>query len=527
MRSLIFLYLILCSYSSIGQEWIRVYGQEHYTAYPFEIAETYDLGYIVCSNIQHTSNSYEQINLLKTDINGYKIFEKTIGDAASYHTHNGGFTITPDGGVIISGQLTSVDDSGDPFILKLDACYNIQWCNIYNTPDLYDWAGAIQYMPWDNSYEFVVFNHYYDLADKRLSLFKIDSEGKLIWNNMYATSTDYWNESAVNTIINESDSTLMIYGFVQVYDSIGIPRYQPYWTKINNNGEMEWELFSIPDTSFTAGLAATKPFIMGRGSLLCPVHSFYEHRIRLANISPEGNYLDDTLLYQADTVDDIELTTSERMLDKLIFALHLMSNNQGFYTLQITDTLNNFIRDLKTPGGNIFDIQPTSNNKILISAIHDYYDQDFMLIKYNDSLQYDSVYSNPVNYDTLCPGEITSGTIELACNIITDLKEQAINQVARIKVAPNPADSYTVLYFPDVISVKNNGSSNTESFRSDYVKDLKMTIFDSSSKLMFEDKWPDNTKELVLNTSGWKSGMYFIRVLKNNDLILTGKLIVD
>jgi len=448
MKRLIILYLIFTSYSSIAQEWIRVYGQEHYTAAPFEIAEAYDYGYIVCSNIQHTSNSYEQINLLKTDINGYKLFDKTLGDAALYHTHNGGFCITPDGGLIISGQITSVDNSGDPFILKLDACYNIQWCNIYNTPNLYDWAGAIQYMPWDNTYEFIVFNHYYDLIDKRLSLFKIDSQGNLIWSNMYATSPDYWNESAINTVMNESDSTLMIYGFVQYYDSSGIARYQPYWTKIDNYGDMKWELYSIPDTTFITGLAATKPFIMGDGSLLCPVHSIYEHRIRLAQVSSNGNYLNDTFLYQADSVDDIELTTSERMFDKLIFALHAMSNNQGFYTVQITDTLNNFMRDINFPGGNIYDIQPTVNNKILISAIHDFIELDFMLVKYNDSLQYDSIYSKPYIYDSLCSTTISSGIIELSCNIVTKLNHTSANNIIpKIELVPNPATLYTVVYF--------------------------------------------------------------------------------
>lgn len=517
--------LIVFSLPSIGQEWMRVYGQEHYTAYPYEIAETYDLGYIVCSNIQHTSNSYEQINLLKTDINGYKIFEKTIGDADLFHTHNGGFCITPDGGVIISGQITSLDNSGDPFILKLDACYNIQWCNIYNTPDLYDWAGTIKYIPWDNSYEFVVFNHYYDLGDKRLSLFKIDSQGNLIWSNMFATNPGYWNETVVNTLVSEQDSTFIIYGYVQAYDSSGIPRYQPYWNKIDNDGELEWELISIPETTFIGGLAAPKPFIMGNGSLLCPIQSFYDHCIRVANISSDGNYIDNTVLYQADSIDDIQLLTSEKMFDKLVFGLQAISDGQGFYTLQITDTLNNFIRDIRIPGGTIFDIQPTFNDKILVSAMHDHNELDFMVLKYNDNLLYDSVYSSPYIYDSLCPGVITSGIIELSCDIITELKSQSTYGVPKLKLAPNPATDYTVIYLPELISVQSN--DNHQSYRSDYVRELEMSVFDSHAELIYTMDWPENTKEHVLNTSAWKSGMYFIRILRDNDLILSGKLIVN
>jgi hypothetical protein len=193
----------------------------------------------------------------------------------------------------------------------------------------------------------------------------------------------------------------------------------------------------------------------------------------------------------------------------------------------MTDTMNNITRELKLPEGSyVFDIVPTFDHKIFISSRHDAEEHDFMLLKYNDSLQYDSVYSSPYTYDSLCPGGITSGTIELSCNIITDLKNQSINGVPKLKLSPNPASGYTVIYLPELVSVKSKSNRIAQSFKSDYVKDLEMSVFDSDAKAIHTMDWPDNTKETVLNISGWKSGMYFIRILKNNDLILTGKLIV-
>lgn len=529
MRRLIFLYLIFSSYSTIGQEWIRVYGQEHYVSSPYNIGETYDKGYLVCSNFYHTNSSSEQISILKTDINGYEIFEKKIGNQTLNSVHSGGFCFAPDGGILISGQIFSEDSNGDPFILKLDPCYNLQWCNIYHTPSLYDWAGGICYLPWDSTYVFEVFNHYYDMAHKRISLFKIDLTGNLIWNNLYCTNPDYWNETLVDNTISTTDSAILIYGFVMIYNTQGLTRYQPYWSKISNNGEMLWERISIPDTTFISGVAQRQPFFTTSGNILCPTQAYSGDGNRLSEFSSTGTYLGNVYLNQPDSVEYMFINNSEKLSGKFVYGFRKVSTDITYHTLMVTDTLNILINETTLPEETtvIYDIQKTFDNKILVSSAYDAEGFDFMLLKYNENLQFDSVYNNPIIYDSLCPGEITSGTIELACNITTDLKDQAINQVPRIKAAPNPADSYTVLYLPEVISVKRNGRSNTESFRSDYVKDLKMTIFDSSSKLKFEDEWPDNTKELVLNTSGWKSGMYFIRVLKNNDLILTGKLIVD
>lgn len=78
---------------------------------------------------------------------------------------------------------------------------------------------------------------------------------------------------------------------------------------------------------------------------------------------------------------------------------------------------------------------------------------------------------------------------------------------------------------PEVIKVKT--SATVSSFRSDYVKGLNMTIIDSQGRIVTEKAWPDNLKEQVLDVSNLNRGMYFIRITGSNELLLTGKLIVN
>jgi hypothetical protein len=286
---------------------------------------TYDKGYLVCYNFFHTSTSAEQIALLKTDINGFKIFEKQIGEPYLYNSHNGGFCLTPDGGVVISGQIFSEDGNGDPFVLKLDACYNLQWCNIYNTPNLYDWAGGICYLPWDSSFVFTVFNHYYDLSEKRISLFKIDQQGDLVWNNLYCTNPDYYNETLVHNTVCEYDSSLILYGYVQVHDSNGSASFQPYWSKIHSDGDTFWELYSIPDSTFVTGVAEKQPLFMQSGRILCPTQSYYGQGNRLTELDFDGTYLGNQYIHQPDSVEFLEITNSENLGESSFIVSSILS----------------------------------------------------------------------------------------------------------------------------------------------------------------------------------------------------------
>lgn len=515
----------LCTYA---QDWLRIYGQEHYWAAPFNIYEMYDKGYLICYNFQHTQSSFEEIGLLKTDINGNKLFDKHIGNSSSYSIHNGDINITVDGGVIVSGQIFSEDSSGDPFILKLDACYNSEWCKIYHTPNLYDWAGSVQYVPWDSTFVFIVFNHYYDLSDKRISLFKVDGSGNLIWSNTYCTNNSYRNETPMGVCISEYDSTFLLYGHVFLNDTVNFYS-EPYWSKIDNNGDFLWERFIMPDTSYIGGLACDQPLFHDNGNLSVPAISAYDPYTRLFNLDKDGNYLGRNIFYKADTVNNIDITCSNQMSSgNFIFGVQNICDNTGFYTVQVTDSSGNLINERVPPyDAYVYDIIGTSDDKILLSCQHDYDLQDFMIIKYNSQLQYDSIYSQQLIYDSLCQGSITSGNIDFSCDVITKIADRISQGKENLTISPNPCEDYFIIHLPETTLLKesHNGQEVTRLLKND-AHNLKLNIYDSNGKLIYNKSWPEGLKEQVINTTSWKHGIYFIRIIGGSEVVSTGKFIV-
>ena len=153
---------------------------------------------------------------------------------------------------------------------------------------------------------------------------------------------------------------------------------------------------------------------------------------------------------------------------------------------------------------------------------------DFMLIKYNENLEYDSVYSYPYDYDSLCPGGITSGSIEMVCDIIT-VSGNVVNEgLSTLKIAPNPADEYTVVYLPETIETNEiDGVFKVTTYRSNYVKNLSMDIHDIHGHQIYSSPWPDQIKEKALYISDWKPGIYMIRIFNSEQVISTGKLVVN
>ena len=80
MRYFIFIFLlnIFISIGLYGQSWVRTYNQNTYTWF-HDLVETYDKGYFIAGQVDpglSVPNIYAW--LIKTDINGNKLWTKTI-----------------------------------------------------------------------------------------------------------------------------------------------------------------------------------------------------------------------------------------------------------------------------------------------------------------------------------------------------------------------------------------------------------------------------------------------------------------
>jgi hypothetical protein len=121
----LFLSLLLysISLSVFSQDWIRYYGYGQ-QPYGYYCIEQYDKGYILLGDIQ----SYLYGWIIKTDINGYEIWDKKIGDGI-HSVIPSNIEQTLDNGFILCGTTTLFNPPySDPFIMKLNNCGELEWC---------------------------------------------------------------------------------------------------------------------------------------------------------------------------------------------------------------------------------------------------------------------------------------------------------------------------------------------------------------------------------------------------------------
>lgn len=523
-----FLLIFITSVSVKSQ--VNIYGQEHFWASPYQLIETDDHGFVVVYEFQDYQGSPLNSAILKVDVNGNLLWKKLMGND-SKHLQLNGIAKSPDGGYVLSGWTCLIDDYSDPFILKVNSCFETEWCKIYKTNYIDDLAGEIVQIPGENAY--ITYFFYNQNVHERISIIKIDLEGNTIWKNNYSNNPIYISELALGLGYSEQDTSVLLRGIVYAYeDSSSMYALQPYWLKVDTDGFMQWEIFHIPDSSFTYGVSARKPIFLQDSNIILPATQIPSTG-KLIKINSEGNFKWLKTLHHPDTVLAVDLNSTAILNNNIyVGAQYFVTGEEyvGYASIIKNDTSGNFISQCIIPTNFtsvIYSLLATSDSKLVISASHDYNDMDFMLIKYNEALEYDTINSQFYDYDSLCPYAITPDEIEMNCDIVTDVTDLETGNFSGIKFAPNPADLFTIITLPETItSEEPTGFFNVKSYRADYVKELKLAVYNINGRLVYASPWPDNTKEKVLFTSDWEIGMYLIKITKGEQLLLSGKLMV-
>ena len=136
---LIILLHIMMYQVNAQSRWTKVYHGEK-DAFGHYFTESYDFGYLLVGKHGH---NYVHFNwLIKTDINGDVLWEKTIGEASSFI---GIFSIDMNdaGELFFAGATTFFDTYNDPMISKLNLCGEKEWCKVFYTPENFDYAYSV------------------------------------------------------------------------------------------------------------------------------------------------------------------------------------------------------------------------------------------------------------------------------------------------------------------------------------------------------------------------------------------------
>lgn len=511
-------------------QWPSLHGTEYYVAIPNHLNESYDSAFICTYDFEKWNGLPSSSGFIKVDVNGNQLWKKELNNENKILQING-FAQAEDGSVAFCGHTFKYDDLRDLYIMKLNTCMESIWCKIFRTTGIDDYADEIVYIPYDSS--FILTEWTYSQTET-IRLIKFNFEGEVMWNNVYSYATpEHGTVLPFRLSYCDYDTSVLLSGIVYVKQD-SVYRIQPYWLKVKSDGDMMWERYIIPDSAFVSGFSSRQPVFPTGGEVIAPALSSEYNSSTLIRMNYlDGSFINLRTLYQPDS-SLYGVLNSMILLNNNIYAgvqyFTTGYNGIGNSSLQKNDLDGNLIQETLLPfdfTAVTYNICSSKDNKILLSTSHTLDYEGYMLIKYNQDLEYDSIYTRPFNYDYLCEEAITSGTIQMNCDVITDTENLLFEKRPVLNIYPNPTSGYTVVTLPQFSrEEKELNLFNQTSFNSNYIRNLNYEVYNLHGDRTEQGKWPDNSRELIFNTTEWISGIYFVRVIKENKLITTGKLIV-
>lgn len=511
IKNILIALVLAIPFTNYAQIWPQIYG-DNLRAYGKDIIESYDKGYTICGSILKDASHFKYGWLIKTDINGNELWNKKFGDGSVENSFYD-FDKTNDNGFILSGSTAQYDIEIDPLFVKLNSCGEIEWCNIFLSPGFNTGSGVIG-LP---NGEFLGMLQYYggDYAHKRISLVKMDSSGDPIWiKHLAQEDSTIVNEEGYNLYLTLDNNYL-------VTGRCFCPSKKPFFIKTDTSGEQLWDIRWPVGYGGWAGQSvfASNGMIYNGSNLQFIGKPRIPYLLKFHN---DGDIINQYALL-ADTIENGGAESLLLVDDTIMYVGITWTDDPTYEELYSDilkiDTLGNLImqRRLVDDGYAPSSIIQSGDNKIL--TLGTYYvdgNWDIYLWKMNTDLEDDTLYTQPLTYDSLCPYEIQSDTVELDCGLYVNIDEIPTKEEyeSTIKISPNPARDWVVLTLPDVVA---NGK-------------VEVVVYDIFGREAWGrggmEKLPVN-RMVLMNVSGYPAGMYIAVVVDQKGRRYTGKFVVN
>jgi hypothetical protein len=534
-RSLSVLFLeVIFSLQSVSQDWPKIYLQNIMT-YPFAVIENYDHGFIIGGEFS-LNNTSDGGLIFKTNINGEMLWSKRVGlsfDGASIHDINQ----TLDGGLILTGSTNHFDSWGDPYILKLNSCGETEWCRIYTElTDTPDFGGVIHQMP--GGYIALFTKAGYLFANDHIKLFRLDENGNLIWEQLYAQSDSLILAGSGYDMIITSDYNFLITGDCYFPDSgTTNPKYlRPFIIKVDSNGEVDWELpwSYLNGTSFGGqsfrSIVDNNKSIYSCGRHIIPSGTNWGDKPTMIKTDSSGNEISfkdifnntwQAVMFNLNWIADSTIEIDGGWIygpgqDGHVGVLKLDRFGNVLDSNVLLTSYYCFADAIKTFDNKIFLVSPQYNNFWNTYAW-----------KLNSDLDFDTLYTYPFVYDSLCPHPIVSDTIPLDCVVVGTEEPVKKPETTGLKVYPNPTSEKVTIVFPE--HIRTNSMNPVYSLTTIYHQwqTTMLEVYDLYGRKIIEKEIPKSQTRLELDVSHWNKGMYIFRLVYNKETVASEKVIVE
>jgi len=501
-----------------AQDWVKSFTNGDY-AHPRWVVETYDKGYLILDN----ENVYSWI--IKTDINGNKLWEKRIGTGQD-HIYLENVEQTSDNGFIMGGGFGKYDpQNNDPTIIKLNSCGELDWCSVINTVGIYDFGTRVKQTS-EGDYILVAQGSVF-IPGENVQLFKFDNSGNLLWKHSYSPDSLIWSPEPDDVRVDDDGYLISASCYYPDPANPTIGYERPYYIKTDTAGNIIWWLVYGSGNGFHG--------FIGDATIKSLTGNFY-------SIGWHSNYCDTPVLvkcmgngqesYYQDLIPGVcpGGVSGINWVDDTTFIMCAGGTLNGNTTTRWmkTDTfgITSYFKEVPAWMGSTSHTARTFDNKFVsVARVNDIW---IYLYKLNSNLDYDSIYTYPYTYDSLCPGGVVSDTINPDCDLIVRIDEPTVeSESAKIKVYPNPASKSLTVEFPKYLKLTEKKSGLTSSSVYYQWKSTILEIYDLSGKHVFSKEIPKEQPRLEMDVSGWNPGMYYFRLIYHNQTVAGEKLIIQ
>ncbi len=523
---------------AFSQEWVRTFSISNKSALTRQIFESYDHGFVLGGDLTIGYGGLLKIGwIIKMDVNGNVLWERKLGNGVRMWELQGIEGI-PDGGMILTGGTDTLDNTWyDPWVTKLNACGEIEWCRVFHSN--YDLNYGVKIISLnDNSYIFLLNNWGGTFPESSVWLMHLDQTGAIIWEQEYFANDTLARGEEPQFLTIAPNGNYLVSGTCYYPDSASVSPWwpQPMLVMADSSGQAVWELPWGYARNF-CGEGFQSIITGASGKTVTSISNYLR--------TPAGGYRPSLIwtssngipIIYKDLKDSTEYgkaSTITSKSDSVFFVgTSYRLNGVDFLSVFKTDSSGNVISEKLLQHSEYIprDAELTHDNKYLITAndVLPNGQSTIKLWKLNSNLDYDSIYTRPFTYDSLCPHAIVSDTLFPQCDVITGMQEPAKNtEKVKMKVYPNPAHGTVHVQMPQCIQRETSTAHLTiTTVFHQWNKDLQFAVYDNFGRLVMQRSVKPDEKEVVLNVSSWAHGIYLLRLVYLDTVVGREKLVVE
>ncbi|MCK4677736.1 MAG: T9SS type A sorting domain-containing protein, partial [Bacteroidales bacterium] len=437
---------------------------------------------------------------------------------------------TTDGGYILIGDTKKLDAWYDPFVMKLNYCGEKEWCKILHLPNNMDFGTRILQLPNGNYIALLTYFSY--VYSERIWLMCFDEAGSILWKKVYAqTEPDIINEDGFHLLLT-ADNSVLITGIGSYPDpDTNLYRNRVLLIKIDFDGNEKWTLpwgytqyfkghgvMSVEDNQgniYTAGRHIRN-------------QPNYGHSFTMVKTSKYG---EEILYCDAYDSTDLGLATTISWLGDSTLAIGAgwrFPDEEIIEGIIKIDTLGNVLLIKEViEADNTFQGSITTFDKKLLIMGGFYFggNWDIYAYKFNQDLEYDTIYTQPFVYDSLCPYPIVSDTIPLDCEVVGLEEERKVEERPQLTIIPNPAKDKIRVVLPEhIITHTKAAGFNVTTWRYQFNGEIQLEIYDMYGRRWHQQVVAKGDKEAEIPVSSLPTGLYVVRAVIDGKVV-SGKFV--